>query len=155
MKAPKLKNKNLNVRQEKFCLEFLKSGNAREAIKAAGYRWKNNTSASVQATNMLKRPEIQAHLAELQQKAEDEAIASIKEIKQRLTAILRQVAEEEVLMTEGVEKGVTETVRYKKKADLRTATKAAELLAKMAGAFSENVNLTGGVQVVISDDIKE
>lgn len=155
MATAKLRNKGLTVKQERFCIEFAKSGDSREAVKAAGYAWKNNASASVQANALLKHPDIQARLAELQQKTEDESIASIKEIKQKLTAILRQFAEEEVLVTEGVEKGVTETKRYLKKADLRTVTKAAELLAKMGGAFTENVNIQGGVKVVISDDLKE
>lgn len=104
---------------------------------------------------LLKRPEIKEYLATLYAKAEDDSIADIKEIKQKLTAILRQVADEEVLMTEGVEKGITETKRYKKKADLRTATKAAELLAKMAGAFNDGTQNIIGVQVTIADDLRE
>lgn len=146
---------NLTVRQEKFCLEFAKSGDARESFKKAGYKYKNENVAAAGAARLMNDPRVKERLRSLHQKAEDDSIASIQEIKQRLTAILRQLAEEEVLMTESVEKGVTETVRYKKKADLRTAVKAAELLGKMAGAFTENVNHLGAVPVVIKDDVEE
>ena len=155
MAKGKITEKNLTVRQEKFCIEFAKTGDAAASWKAAGYKAKNDAVANVGSYKLLKRPEVQKRLAELHQKVEDESIADIKEIKQKLTAILRQAAEEEVLMTEGVEKGVTETVRYKKKADLRTVAKAAELLGKMMGAFTENVNHTGGLPVVIRDDLED
>ena len=148
-------DRKLTMRQEKFCLEYLKCGKATEAVRVAGYKCKNDAVAVTQVNKLMQNPLVIARLKELQQKVEDDSIADIKEIKQRLTAILRQSAEEEVLMTEGVEKGVTETVRYKKKADLRTAAKAAELLAKMAGAFSDGAQMNVGVQVVIQDDLKE
>ena len=151
----KSKINGLTIRQEKFCLEYAKTGDARESYKKAGYKYKNEAVAQVGATRLLQRPDIKKRLTELQKRAEDDSIADIKEIKRRLTAILRQTAEEEVLMTEFVDKGVSETVRYKKTADLRTAAKAAELLLKQMGAFTDNVNVSGGVRVVISDDLKE
>lgn len=151
----KKKIEGLTVKQEQFCLEFAKTGDAQDSYRKIYNPEATANVAAANANRLLKRPDVLARLKELQQKAEDDSIADIKEIKQRLTAILRQQAEEEVLMTEGVEKGVTETVRYKKKADLRTAAKAAELLAKMAGAFSDGTQMNVGVQVVISDDLKE
>lgn len=147
--------KNLTVRQEKFCIEYAKTGDSQASFRAAGYKAKNDAVAGVGAAKLLRMPEVQKRLAEIQKRVEDDSIADIKEIKQRLTAILRQTAKEEVLMTEGVEKGVTETVRYKKTADLRTAAKAAELLCKMMGAFTENVNHTGAVPVIIKDDLDD
>lgn len=151
----KHKLRGLTVKQENFCLEYAKTGDSLQAYKNAYDTKSSNTVMSAAVTRLLKNPLINARLQELQKKAEDDSIADIKEIKQRLTAILRQQAEEEVLMTEGVEKGVTETVRYKKKADLRTAAKAAELLAKMAGAFSDGTQMNVGVQVVVQDDLSE
>lgn len=146
----------LNIKQEKFCLDYIKNGgNAREAYLSAGYKSKTKQGAISGGIRLLKNPLIRARLNELQDKITDDSIADMKEVKQKLTAILRQVAEEEVLMTEGVERGITETKRYKKTADLRTAAKAAELLAKMAGAFSDGTQMNVGVQVVLNDDIKE
>lgn len=150
------KNKinDLTIKQEQFCIEYAKTGDSRESYKKVYNPDATLTVANAGANRLLKIPAVKKRLGELQKRVEDESIADIIEIKQRLTAILRQQAEEEVLMTEGVEKGVTETVRYTKKADLRTAAKAAELLAKMAGAFSDGITNNVGVQVVIKDDLE-
>ena len=37
---------NLNVRQERFCLEYAKEANATKAYKNAGYNCKNDASAT-------------------------------------------------------------------------------------------------------------
>lgn len=145
---------DLTKKQEIFCIEYSKTGNIIESVRVAGFSAPTNKRASITGTRLLSNPNVKKKLAEISARVEDEAIADIVEIKRRLTAILRQETEEEILMTEGVEKGVTQTVRYKKKADVRSAAKAAELLAKMAGAFQDQqVNV--GVQVQVIDDLKE
>lgn len=150
----KHKINGLTVKQEQFCLEYAKTGDAQESYRKVYNPTATMAVAAANANRLLKRPGVISRLQELQRQVARSSIADITEIKERLTAILRQEAEEEVLMTEGVEKGVTETVRYKKKADLRTAAKAAELLAKMAGAFSDGTQMNVGVQVVIKDDLE-
>lgn len=149
------KIKKLTQKQELFCQEFAKTGRGADSYRVAYNPTANNTVAGAGYNRLVNNPRVKARLAELNRKVENDNIASIQEIKERLTEILRQSAEEEVLMTEGVEKGVTQTVRYKKTADLRTAAKAAELLAKMAGAFSDGNQTMVGVQVVIKDDLEE
>lgn len=147
-------NNGLTIKQEAFCIEYAKCGDGQEAYRRA---YNPNAKMAVARTNanrLLKDPMVLKRLGQIQKRVENGAIADIAEIKERLTAIMRQEAEEEVLMTEGVEKGVTETVRYKKKADLRTAAKAAELLLKTMGAFSDGTQMNVGVQVVIKDDLE-
>lgn len=142
----------LNPKQEKFCLEYAKTGHALESYMTA-YGQTDRKCAQTGSVRLMKLPKIQNRIREINSQVVSSSIADISEIKERLTAILRQTAEEEVLMTEGVEKGVTQTVKHLKKADLRTVTKAAELLAKMAGAFNDGNTVNVGVQVVINDDL--
>lgn len=52
----------LKVKEEKFCLEYLKCGNGSKAATIAGYAEK---SARVTASKMLTKPNIQARLEEL------------------------------------------------------------------------------------------
>jgi phage terminase small subunit len=73
-------------KQERFCLEYFKCGNASEAARIAKYSPK--TAGVIGRENLLK-PNIQARLAELRAKAENESIASVIERKQILTEILR------------------------------------------------------------------
>jgi phage terminase small subunit len=75
-----------NIRQEKFALEYFKSGNAAAAAVIAGYSVKNVRSiASRLSTNV----NIKNRLLELQQKAENASISTVIERKQILTEIER------------------------------------------------------------------
>ena len=144
--------RELTQKQERFCIEYAKCGDSLAAYMTA-YNQPNRKSAQPASVRIMKLPHVQERLREINAQVAKSSIADISEIKERLTAILRQTAEEEVLMTEGVEKGVTQTVKHLKKADLRTVTKAAELLAKMAGAFNDGNTVNVGVQVVVNDDL--
>lgn len=124
----------LNVRQEAFCLHYAKSGNATESYKAAGYKPRTENAAAVSALQLLRNPKIQARLAELAKEMESEKIASAKEIQERLTAILRMQQQQE------------QTVM------VRDALKAAELLAKMQGAFDTTLKVDLTVPVFAGED---
>ena len=76
----------LTQKQEAFCLNYVKLGNATESAIKAGYSPK--TSNEIAAQNLAKLS-IQARLAELRKKTEDSTIMDVKERKQRLTEIAR------------------------------------------------------------------
>jgi phage terminase small subunit len=76
----------LRQKQEKFVLEYFKTGNAASAAVMAGYSVKSVRSI---ASQLLTNINIKARLAELQEKAESVKIASVVERKQILTEILR------------------------------------------------------------------
>ncbi len=73
-------------KQERFCLEYFKSGNAAAAATLAGYSVRSIRSI---ASELLTNPNIQARLRELRDKAEAESIMTVLERKQRLTEIAR------------------------------------------------------------------
>jgi len=73
-------------KQEHFCLEYIKSGNAAAAATLAGYSVRSIRSI---ASELLKKPNIQKRLNELRQKAERDSIMSATERKQRLSEIGR------------------------------------------------------------------
>ena len=76
----------LTVRQEKFCINYFKCGNATEAALIAGYS--KRTHAAI-ATENLQKPLIIARIKELQEKSASAAIASVQERKEILTQIIR------------------------------------------------------------------
>jgi phage terminase small subunit len=137
----------LNVRQEKFCLEFMKCGNATEAMVKAGYSEK---FAGQNADKLLKNTNVQTRLAELRNEAKSASIADITEVMEYLTRGMRQELEEEVV---AFEDGTTRIVN--KKISIRDSNKCAELLGKRFGIFTEKVNLNGNVGVTIIDDLGE
>lgn len=147
------KVKGLTEKQEKFCVEFSRTGDAGKSYAAAGYKAKNPYSASANGCRLLTDPKIKERLQELHNTKTNAAIADAQEIKERLTAILRQETEEEVIVNEGCGDGVTKGTVRRKKAGTREALKAAELLGRMAGAFDDRVTVKNLIPVVIKDDL--
>lgn len=144
----------LNHKQEKFCLAYAKSGNARQSYLDAGYKCKPEI-ADASASQLLKNPKVQTRLAELRDKAANDAIADIREIQETLTRILRKEENEEVIVVEGDGDGCSSARKLKKEPALKDIINAATTLAKMQGGFNTNINITGSVPVVIVDDISE
>lgn len=128
----------LNERQEKFCLEYARCGNATESAKIAGY---SDKTAYSHGQRLLKNVEVQNRLQELAKIAEDAKIADIKEMQQRLTSIIRQETEEEVIVVEGYGDGCSEAKIMTKKPDCKAVISAIEKLGKMQGAFTEKVQV--------------
>lgn len=127
----------LNVRQEKFCLEYAKCGNATESAKKAGYS--ERTAKSI-GQRLLTFVDVKNRLQELAKIAEDEKIADIKEMQQVLTKIIRQELTEEVPMavTNGYD---SEVSVVKKTPSINNIISAIEKLGKMQGAFTEKVQV--------------
>lgn len=130
-----------NKKWERFCLEYAREPNATKAYKKSGYKCKNDASANSAALRLLQNVKIQARLAELHEEMASEKIASATEIQERLTSILRGELQEEVVVVEGVEKGVTEARIVKKRPSNADAIKAGQTLAKMQGAFESKINV--------------
>lgn len=134
----------LNEKQKKFCLEYIGSGNATKSAINAGYSKK--TSYSI-GQRLLKKDEIKDEIVRLNAKIENEKIMNAVEMQTYLTSVVRGESEEEVLMSEGVEKGITETVRYKKTASINDRIKAVNTLAKMQGVLDSGSNVNVVVPV--------
>lgn len=144
----------LSVKQEKFCLEYAKSGNQRQAYLKAGYKCKNDASADASASQLLRNPKVKARLAELAEEIKAASIADITEMQQTLTRIIRQELTEEVIVVESVGDFMSEARKMDKEPSIKDIINAINTLGKMQGAFADNVNLNGNIGVVIVDDIE-
>ena len=89
----------LNVRQEAFCLHYAKTGNASESYKKAGYKANTETAIYANANRLLKNDKVQERLRELAAEIASDKIASIKEIQEYLTAVMRRELSEHVVVT--------------------------------------------------------
>lgn len=133
-----------NPKWEKFCLEYAKNPNGAEAYRKAGFTAKNPETASACSARLLSKDSIQKRLEELAHVVRSEKIMEIKEMQERLSAIARMEQLEDVVVTEGVEKGVTEAKIMQKRNSANDAIKAITQLAKMQGV-AENVNVNVAV----------
>jgi phage terminase small subunit len=142
------------MRQEKFCLEYAKSGNQRQAYLLAGYNVKSDETADANASRLLRNAKVQARLAELAEEAKNASIADIVEMQQTLTRIIRQQMTEEVIVVENIGDFMSEARKMDKNPSIKDIINAINTLGKMQGAFADNVNLNGNIGVVIVDDIE-
>ena len=137
----------LNPRQERFCNEYAKTGNATAAYKSAGFQSKTNESAQANSARLLADERIQERLRELSEELKAETIADVKELQEGLTQIFRGQATTPLMTKDG------EVVQVPVSAKDRL--KAAELLCKTHGAFltRQELNISESVPIVIRDNI--
>lgn len=138
----------MTTRQKKFCDEYLISGNATDAAIKAGYSPK--TAKNIGSENLAK-PDIKAYIQEQLEQLHSEKIADATEVLQYLTSVMRGEHKEEVplLCGEGVQTLAPKEVGAKER------LKAAELIGKRFGLFTDRVGIDGAVPVVIHDDIPD
>ena len=79
----------MNRKQEIFCEEFVKSGNAAEAYKLAGYKASSAKSAANSASRLLENVGICSRIAELREKAADAQILDAKQRRIMLSEIAK------------------------------------------------------------------
>lgn len=135
--------KKLTIKQKKFADEYIKTGNATQSAINAGYSKK--TARFTGAENLTK-PNIKTYIDERMKKLEEEAIADQSEILKYLTRIIRDEEREEVL----VNVGNFEQERQEIKISAKDKIKAAELLGKRYGSWTDKVDMTLDVPTIIS-----
>ena len=142
----------LTPRQEKFCIEYAASGNAYKSAIAAGY---SENYAKGNANKLLENVRVNTRLQELKEKAESEKIADIKEMQEKLTAIMRQELTEEVIVIEGVGEGCSEARTMDKDPSIKEIINAINTLGRMQGAFVDKVEQQVDMELNISIDYGE
>lgn len=142
----------LSVKQEKFCLEYAKSGNQRQAYLKAGYKCKNDASADASASQLLRNPKVKARLAELAEEIKNASIADITEMQQTLTRIIRQELTEEVIVVESVGDFMSEARKMDKNPAVRDVINAINTLGKIQGIFIDKVQQEVDMELNITVD---
>ena len=132
----------MNAKQKRFAEEYLIDLNATQAAIRAGYASRN---ADVQGARLLGNVSISAYIREQLEIIHNQKTADIQEIMEYLTAVMRGEMTETVLKLsgDGVQTPVEVTVSAKER------IKAAELLGKRFGLFSDKVDLTLTQPIVI------
>lgn len=93
----------LTVKQQKFCDEYIKSGNAAEAALKAGYS--NRTAYSIGNEN-LKKPELKKYIEDELKQLESAKLATAQETLEYLTSVMRGEQTETVATAKGLYKNV-------------------------------------------------
>lgn len=136
-------------KQRKFCDEYLIDCNATRAYRKAYPNVKKDSSAAVCAAKLLRIAKVQEYINKQLEKISSEKIADAKEVMEYLTALMRGQHTEQTLqfVGDGVQKIADINVLAKER------LKAAELLGKRYGLFTDKIEVDGNAKVVITDDI--
>lgn len=139
----------LTNKQKRFCEEYLIDLNATQAAIRAGYSKKNANNI---ASENLAKPNIQEYLKERMDSKQNDLIASQDEVLQYLTRVMRDKTDSDQVVMEGIGDGVSMARTIRVKPSERDKLKAAELLGKRYGAFSEKVDISSDVELTIKVD---
>ena len=137
----------MTPRQRKFCDEYLISGNATDAAIKAGYSPK---TAKQTGSENLAKPDLKAYIETELNKIHSAKIADAEEVMKYLTSVMRGEHTEQVLKLAGDGFQTITDIDVSAKDRL----KAAELVGKRYGLFTEKVGLEGAVPVVIQNDLE-
>lgn len=132
----------LTPKQKRFADEYIISGNIYQSMVKAGY---SENYAKSDGCKILDNPRVKAYIDDRMAGFEREAIASQEEVLSYLTSVMRGEQTEQVMVNGGEVIDVA--------VGAKDRIKAAELLGKRYGAWTERVDLVGSVGVTIVDDI--
>lgn len=135
----------MTEKQKRFCDEYLIDLNATQAAIRAGY---SKARASEQAYQLLQKTTVQKYLSERMSEKESELIASQDEVLKYLTSVMRGKSMSSVLCLAG--DGIQEAIE--KHPDEKERLKAAELLGKRYGLYTDKVDVDADMELNISID---
>lgn len=139
----------LTEKQKIFCDEYIISLNATQAAIKAGYAEK--TAYAIGAEN-LKKPKIQSYISERMKQKESSLIATQDEVLQYLTSVLRGESQTIDTVLVGMGDGYQEVQEVKKKPSEKDRLKAAELLGKRYGLYTDKISADVDMSLDISID---
>ena len=123
-------DEKLTPKQKRFCEEYLKSGNATEAAKKAGYK---ESSACEIGNQNLRKLQISSYIKRRMEEQDAALVADANEVLQFYSAVMRGEVKDQF----GID------------ASLSDRLKAADSLSKRLAAAERKPNAENAVRVII------
>lgn len=138
----------MTKKQKMFADEYLIDLNATRAYMAVYKNCKSEQAAAVCASKLLRNAKVKKYIEEQLNKIHNSKIADITEIMEHLTAVMRGEQTEQTLKWIGDGAQTITDIDVSAKDRL----KAAELLGKRYGLFTDKVEVDGVAQVIFSGE---
>lgn len=126
----------LTAKQQRFCDEYLIDLNATQAAIRAGYS--KRSARQIADLNMSKH-DIREYIESRMAEKEAALIANQDEVLKYLTSVLRGQSKSTEIVIEGLGDGSTKARKMEKEPSEKDKLKAAELLGKRYGLYTEKV----------------
>lgn len=138
----------MTEKQKRFCDEYLIDCNATRAYKAVYRNIKSDVVAATNGGRLLRNAEVQKYISDQAEKLHSEKTADAQEVMEYLTSVMRGESQSSVLCLIG--DGMQETIE--KRPDEKERLKAAELLGKRYGLYTDKVDIDADMELNISID---
>ena len=138
----------MTPKQQKFCDEYIKTGNATQSAINAGYSKK--TAKQIGQENLTKL-DLKVYIDERLKQLEDERIADADEVMKFLTSVMRGEVTEPVAILDG--DGKQKVVNLQP--NVQTRKSAAVDLGKRYALFTDKTEMTVTEVPVFVDDLSD
>lgn len=135
----------VNIKQKMAADEYIICGDKKASMLKVGY---SNNYATKKAYLVFDRDDVKEYIAKRMKEIEAETIANQTEVLQYLTRVLRDEESEETLVNVGNFEQEVRTVKLSAKDKI----KAAELIGKRWGSWTDKVDVTSDLTLVFEDD---
>lgn len=137
---------DLTEKQRRFADEYIISGNATQAAINAGY---SKRYAGTNTDKLLKNTNIRQYIDERLAELQSEKVADQEEVMEYLTKVLRGEETDQTVVFQGADYGSSiEDIQVANKDRIR----AAELLGKRYGMWTDKLDLDGNVDLKVVVD---
>ncbi|MGO5547980.1 terminase small subunit [Lachnospiraceae bacterium LCP19S3_B12] len=145
----------MTEKQKMFADEYLIDLNATRAYRAVYKTIKNDGVARRNGSRLLTNADIKKYIDERLEEIRNEKTADAQEVMEYLTAVLRGESTSEEIVVEGLGDGMSEARTMEKKPSERDRLKAAELLGKRFGLYTDKVEMDADMDLNITIDYGE
>lgn len=142
----------MTEKQKKFADEYLIDLNATRAYRAAYPAVKKDTVAAQAGSRLLRNVNVKSYIDEQLEKIHNQKTADAQEVMEYLTSVMRGESLAEEIVVEGLGEGVSEARRMQKAPSEKDKLKAAELLGKRFGLYTDRIDMDADLDLRITID---
>lgn len=142
----------MTEKQKKFADEYLIDLNATRAYKVAYPNVKKDAAARTNGSRLLTNANIQKYISERLEEIHNQKTADAQEVIEYLTSVLRGESRAEEIVVEGIGDGWSEARTMRKAPSEKDRLRAAELLGKRYGLYTDKVDVSADMDLNISID---
>lgn len=145
----------MTEKQKLFADEYLIDLNATRAYRAVYKNIKNDGVARRNGSRLLTNADIKKYIDDRLEEMHNKKIADAQEVMEYLTAVLRGKSVSEEIVVEGIGDGCSAARTIDKGPSEKDRLKAAELLGKRFGLYTDKVEMDADMDLNITIDYGE
>lgn len=142
----------MTEKQKRFCDEYLIDCNATRAYKAVYRNIKSDEVARKAGSRLLTNVDVKKYITNRMEEIHNEKTADAQEVIEYLTSVLRGESSSTEIVVEGTGDGCSEARTIEKAPSEKERLKAAELLGKRYGLYTDKIDLDADAELHICID---